>query len=113
MLEGLIDYIAPQIYWPFARQIARYDVIARWWADTVRQTRTRLYIGMALYKVGTPSTAEPDWTVEDGVPEIARQLDLNEALPEIHGSMLFRHGFLREPQTQQVVAYIRRRWQGR
>ncbi|MGD7292680.1 hypothetical protein ACQCP0_23260 [Ralstonia pseudosolanacearum] len=47
------------------------------------------------------------------MPEIARQLDLNEALPEIHGSMLFRHGFLREPQTQQVVAYIRRRWQGR
>ncbi|MEF3062407.1 glycoside hydrolase family 10 protein [Ralstonia solanacearum] len=113
VLEDLIDYIAPQIYWPFARQIARYDVIARWWADTVRQTRTRLYIGMALYKVGTPSTAEPDWTVEGGVPEIARQLDLNETLPEIHGSMLFRHGFLREPQTQPVVAYIKRRWQGR
>ncbi|CBJ35024.1 glycoside hydrolase family 10 protein [Ralstonia solanacearum] len=113
VLEGLIDYIAPQIYWPFARQIVRYDTIARWWADTVRQTRTRLYIGMALYKVGTPSTVEPDWTVEGGVPEIARQLDLNEALPEIHGSMLFRHGFLREPQTQQVVAYLKRRWQGR
>ncbi|KPW63500.1 YngK protein [Pseudomonas amygdali pv. ciccaronei] len=61
--------IAPQVYWPFARKVARYDVITRWWADTVRGTSTALYIGMALYKVGTPSAAEPDWTAEGGVPE--------------------------------------------
>ncbi|WIX07031.1 glycoside hydrolase family 10 protein [Xanthomonas oryzae] len=110
--EALIDYIVPQIYWPFARQIVRYDVIARWWADTVGTGRVQLYIGMALYKVGTSSALEPDWTVAGGVPEIARQLDLNAALPQIRGCMLFRHGFLAQPQTAQVVDYLTLRWQG-
>ncbi len=31
--QGLLDYIAPQIYWPFARDAARYDVLANWWAE--------------------------------------------------------------------------------
>ncbi|EPR5767503.1 family 10 glycosylhydrolase, partial [Escherichia coli] len=30
--QGLLDYIAPQIYWPFSRSAARYDVLAKWWA---------------------------------------------------------------------------------
>jgi len=85
-------------------------VITRWWADTVRGTGTALYIGMALYKVGTPSAAESDWTAEGGVPEITRQLDLNDSLNEVGGCMLFRHMFLREPQTQQVVEYLKARW---
>ncbi|EGI00066.1 hypothetical protein PLA106_28646, partial [Pseudomonas amygdali pv. lachrymans str. M302278] len=59
-----------QVYWPFAREVARYDVITQWWADTVRGTGTALYVGMALYKVGAASAAEPDWTVEAGVPEM-------------------------------------------
>ncbi|WP_054319744.1 glycoside hydrolase family 10 protein [Xanthomonas axonopodis] len=110
--EELIDYIVPQVYWPFARQIARYDVIARWWADTVGSGRVQLYMGMALYKVGIPNALEPDWTVAGGVPEIARQLDLNAAFPQIRGCMLFRHGFVAQPQTAQVVDYLKLRWQG-
>ena len=53
--QGLLDYIAPQIYWPFSRDAARYDVLTRWWADVVKPTHTRLYIGIAFYKVGEPS----------------------------------------------------------
>ncbi|CAD0303598.1 hypothetical protein NCPPB940_04790 [Xanthomonas hortorum pv. taraxaci] len=109
--EELVDYIVPQIYWPLARQAVRYDTIARWWADTVRGRRVQLYIGMALYKVGTANALEPDWTVDGGVPEIARQLDVNASLPEVGGCMLFRHGFLAAAQTQQVVDYLTLRWQ--
>ncbi|MEQ7420684.1 glycoside hydrolase family 10 protein [Xanthomonas campestris pv. campestris] len=110
--EELVDYIVPQIYWPFARQIVRYDTIARWWADTVGSGRVHLYIGMALYKVGIANALEPDWTIAGGVPEIARQLDLNAALPQIRGCMLFRQGFIAQPQTGQVVDYLKLRWQG-
>ncbi|WP_410260698.1 family 10 glycosylhydrolase [Klebsiella pneumoniae] len=39
----------------FARDAARYDVLANWWAEVVKPTHTRLYIGVALYKVGEPS----------------------------------------------------------
>ncbi len=107
---GLLDYIAPQIYWPFARDAARYDVLAKWWANVVKPTKTRLYIGIALYKVGEPSKNEPDWTVNGGVPELKRQLDLNETLPNIHGTILFRENNLNQPQTQQAVHYLKSRW---
>lgn len=107
---GLLDYIAPQLYWPFDREIVRYDVLARWWADVVRGTPVRLYPGVALYKVGVPSATEPAWTVGDGVPELKRQLDLNDTLPEVGGTILFRQGYLNQPQTDKAVEYLRTRW---
>lgn len=108
--QGLLDYIAPQIYWPFSRSAARYDVLAKWWADVVKPTNTRLYIGIALYKVGEPSKNEPDWMVNGGVPELKKQLDLNESVPQISGTILFREDYLNQPQTQQAVNYLRSRW---
>ncbi|WP_420065729.1 glycoside hydrolase family 10 protein [Pectobacterium colocasium] len=110
--QGLLDYIAPQIYWPFARDAARYDVLAKWWADVVKPTNTRLYIGVALYKVGEPSKNEPDWTINGGVPELKKQLDLNESMPQINGTILFRENYLNQPQTQEAVNYLRNRWGG-
>lgn len=108
--QGLLDYIAPQLYWPFARQAARYDVLAKWWADVVKPTHTRLYIGIALDKVGEPSKNEPDWMIGGGVPELKKQLDLNEAVPQINGTILFRENYLNQMQTQEAVNYLRERW---
>lgn len=108
--QGLLDYIAPQLYWPFARDAARYDVLAKWWADVVKPTKTRLYIGVALYKVGEPSKKEPDWAVNGGVPELSKQIDLNESIPEINGTILFREDNLNQPQTRQAVNYLKNRW---
>lgn len=108
--QGLLDYIAPQLYWPFARDAARYDVLAKWWANVVKPTHTRLYIGVALYKVGEPSKKEPDWMVNGGVPELSKQIDLNESLPEINGTILFRENNLNQPQTRQAVDYLKTRW---
>lgn len=107
---GLLDYIAPQIYWPFSRQAARYDVLANWWANVVKPTHTKLYIGVALYKVGETSKMEPDWTINGGVPELKKQLDLNDSVPQINGTILFRENYLNQPQTQQAVNYLRSRW---
>ncbi|MEE9684826.1 glycoside hydrolase family 10 protein [Lelliottia amnigena] len=108
--KGLLDYIAPQVYWPFSRKAARYDVLAKWWADVVKPTNTRLYIGVALYKVGESSKNEPDWTVNGGVPELKKQLDLNESVPHIDGTILFREDYLNQPQAQDAVNYLRTRW---
>ncbi len=108
--QGLLDYIAPQLYWPFARDAARYDVLAKWWADVVKPTNTRLYIGVALYKIGEPSKKEPDWTIKGGVPELKKQLDLNESLPQISGTILFREDYLNQPQTREAVSYLKDRW---
>jgi uncharacterized lipoprotein YddW (UPF0748 family) len=108
--QGLLDYIAPQLYWPFSREAARYDVLAKWWADVVKPTNTRLYIGIALYKVGEPSKNEPAWTIQGGVPELKRQLDLNKSVPQINGTILFRENYLNQPQTQEAVRFLKSRW---
>lgn len=108
--QGLLDYIAPQLYWPFARDAARYDVLANWWANVVKNTPTKLYIGVALYKIGEPSKMEPDWMIEGGVPELKKQLDLNDAVPQIDGTILFRENYLNQQQTQKAVDYLRSRW---
>ncbi|MEN3262753.1 glycoside hydrolase family 10 protein [Sodalis endosymbiont of Spalangia cameroni] len=107
---GLLDYIAPQLYWPVARQIVRYDVLANWWSEVVRPTHTKLYIGVALYKIGSPTKVEPDWGVEGGVAELKKQLDINDALPEVNGTILFSEAYLSRPQTAAAVDYLQSRW---
>lgn len=93
--QGLLDYIAPpNLLAVLTECTARYDVLAKWWADVVKPTRTRLYIGIAFYKVGEPSKIEPDWMISGGVPELKKQLDLNDAVPEISGTILFREDYL-------------------
>ena len=86
-------------------------MLANWWAEVVKDTPVRLYAGVALYKVGTPSASEPAWTVDGGVPELKRQLDLNESLPGMGGTILFRQRYLTEPQTDKAVEYLQTRWQ--
>lgn len=107
---GLLDYIAPQLYWPVERQIVRYDVLANWWSEVVRPTHTKLYIGVALYKIGSPTKVEPDWGVAGGVAELKKQLDINEALPEVNGTILFSEAYLSQPQTAAAVDYLKSRW---
>lgn len=45
-----------------------------------------------------------------GVPELKKQLDLNEAVPQINGTILFRENYLNQMQTQEAVNYLRERW---
>ncbi|MCX2697739.1 MULTISPECIES: glycoside hydrolase family 10 protein [Ochrobactrum] len=108
--DGLVDYIAPQVYWSSGHKDVPYGPIVRWWADTVRGTKTDLYIGMALYRAGSASRSEPEWLSGNGVDEIRRQLELNTALPEVKGSILFRQGFLSDPKLKSVSDYLKKNW---
>ena len=47
------------------------------------------------------------------MPELKKQLDLNETLPQIRGTILFRENNLNQPQTRQAVNYLRSRWGSR
>ena len=78
-----IDYVIPQVYWSLSRSEVRYDILANWWADQVKGTNVKLYIGHAAYKLGTP---EIGWNTAQ---EIINELYYNERLPEIKGSVFF------------------------
>ena len=87
--EGWIDYICPQVYWlaqPLDQQVpANYAVLVPWWADVARGTGVDLYIGEALYKVGTQG--QPAQWFDPA--ELSRHLDLCERYREVRGSMFF------------------------
>jgi uncharacterized lipoprotein YddW (UPF0748 family)/N-acetylmuramoyl-L-alanine amidase len=98
--EGMLDYIAPQIYWNIGYSIADYSKILSWWKDVVAGTGVKLYIGQAAYKSGNADPAN----VWYGVAEMERQLKLNTTIPEVKGSIFFSHrSFTNNPALGAVV----------
>jgi len=83
--NGWIDYVLPQLYWEIGKKVADYEVLAHWWADEVKGTNCRLYIGMAPYRLeGAKST-----TAWGNGNEIGRQMRLNRTIPEISGECFY------------------------
>ncbi|MFD5452512.1 MULTISPECIES: glycoside hydrolase family 10 protein [unclassified Streptomyces] len=83
--EGWIDYVVPQLYWNIGLPAADYAELLSWWADVARGSRTRLYVGEALYKAGDP--AQPAaWQDRE---ELSRHLALAADHPEVRGHVFF------------------------
>ena len=56
--EGIVDYLAPQIYWQFSTSSSAYDTLCRWWNANLDGTGVDLYIGHAAYKASDYATNE-------------------------------------------------------
>ena len=82
-----IDYIVPQVYWPFGRDVAPYAAITDWWCTQVRGTR-----GAALYR----AWGLPDGRSQPDVAESGRDGGSNEIQFEPQPS--FRRGVFLIPQ---------------
>ena len=82
VVEGWIDYIAPQIYWYIGFEIADYERVLSWWEDLTAGTNVDLYVGLAIYR---EVLGRANW---DG--EILRQLNRNAQSSEVRGSIFFR-----------------------
>ncbi|GHF52302.1 glycoside hydrolase family 10 protein [Streptomyces morookaense] len=83
--KGWIDYIVPQVYWEIGNRAADYAKLVPWWAETVRGTGVRLYVGEALYRAGDPAQPAP-W---QDPAELSRHLTLDAAHPEVQGNVYF------------------------
>ena len=94
--NGWIDYVLPQLYWEIGKKAADYEVLAHWWANEVRGTKCKLYIGMAPYKLeGAKKTTA--WGTGN---EISRQMKLNRTIPEISGECFYStRPLLRNPRN--------------
>ena len=107
--KGYIDYIVPQLYWPFSHDSAAYAALADWWSDTVRGTGTKLFIGHAVSRLG----ATRQWSA----PELANQLRYNCGRKEISGSVFFsyRHVFFPANRVQRsgVDLVLKNYWKKR
>lgn len=93
--SGWIDYVLPQLYWEIGKKVADYEVLARWWANEVKGTNCKLYIGMAPYRLENASPKTP-WGVGN---EISRQMRLNRTIPKISGECFYStRPLLRNPR---------------
>lgn len=93
--QGWIDYVLPQLYWEIGKTVADYEVLAHWWANEVRGTNCKLYIGMAPYKLENAKKT----TAWGQGNEISRQMKLNRTIEEISGECFYStRPLLRNPR---------------
>jgi uncharacterized lipoprotein YddW (UPF0748 family)/N-acetylmuramoyl-L-alanine amidase len=95
VLEGWVDYIAPQIYWEIGRENADYAKVLAWWAELVGGTTVDLYVGHATYLMNGNSS-RPAWA---GTGEIARQIAENQKYSAVKGSIHFRYRLIAEDKA--------------
>ncbi|MDJ0381671.1 family 10 glycosylhydrolase [Streptomyces sp. G-G2] len=90
--EGLLDYIAPQLYWQIGHPQCDYETLVDWWSKTVRGTGVDLCVGEALYRCDADSATEA-WR---DPAELSRHLSAAARYPEVRGHLYF--------SAKQVVA---------
>jgi uncharacterized lipoprotein YddW (UPF0748 family) len=81
---GTVDYVMPQLYWPRGYKIADYKTLVPWWAGEVEDTGVDLYIGQALYRVG--SKDDKAWR-QPG--ELSAHLTLDRKYEQVRGDVFF------------------------
>lgn len=79
--EGLLDYVAPQLYWSRGNPAASYSKLVDWWARQVQGTGTDLIIGQGIAEKAVAA-------------EIEQQLDINAQYDAVRGSIFYRYGEL-------------------
>ncbi|HDP69161.1 MAG TPA: T9SS type A sorting domain-containing protein [Candidatus Marinimicrobia bacterium] len=90
-LDGkYIDYLTPQLYWPFGGG-QDYGKLMPWWAQQARRNNRHLYTGNAPYRISADS-----WDAG----ELPRQIRLNRQTNTCLGNVYFRinYGVLNNPQ---------------
>ncbi|MFD5257163.1 glycoside hydrolase family 10 protein [Streptomyces bobili] len=98
--EGWIDYVVPQLYWNIGLKAADYAALVPWWAEVARGSRTKLYLGEALYKAGDP--AQP--AAWQDPAELSRHLTLAAGHPEVGGHVFFA---AKDVRTDRIGAMAR------
>ena len=105
MKEGWIDYVCPQDYFPIDGyktlesgeqvDIVKYADVVRWWDAICKETKTKLYIGMPLYRVKD----EGVWANEE---ELIDQLKINNTYDKVEGFMIFTYSNLVRSRSETL-----------
>lgn len=82
--EGYIDYIVPQLYWDFEHPLAPFADLVKWWANVVKDTNVKLYIGHGPYRIGSEGGYS-------NVEEVADQLKFANQFDEVSGNVFFTY----------------------
>lgn len=106
--SGYIDYIMPQIYWSdiyMTGSGAKHmftDRCKEWML--LNQQNIPIYVGIALYKVGTPSKTDLGWATSN--MNVAYQAIQAKQLG-CQGYALFRYAWLENPVAAEELANLK------
>lgn len=105
--RGYIDYLCPQIYFGFEHKTAAFDACTQKWLSAPRASSVKLYIGLALYKVGI---ADDTYAGESGRTEwrdhhdiMKRQVEYLRAQSGIGGMIFYRYDWFEKEIAQTEV----------
>ena len=91
--EGIIDYIAPQIYWTIENKTSAYETSVKWWNDVVKDRGVKLYIGQNISNV-------------DIAKEIKKEININRQYSEVEGSIFFNVSNIKQ-NTGDVISQLK------
>lgn len=81
-LDGhYIDYLTPQLYWPFGGA-QDYGLLMPWWANQTNKNGRHLYTGNSPYRISDYHNWDAD--------ELPRQIQLNRNTDGCYGNVYFR-----------------------
>jgi uncharacterized lipoprotein YddW (UPF0748 family) len=102
LVNGWVDYFAPQLYWAIDPPTQSFPALLRWWAE--QNTRGRIICpGMESSKVGKPES-EGGWQPQEIVNQIRLTRSQRGANGQIHWHMktLMRNSTLDEVLEREV-----------
>lgn len=105
--DGYVDYVCPQIYWTNQYSNANYqfnNCLNNWLALKTNRN-VKLYVGLALYRVGTTSASDPGWVNRND--NMITQVQALRNSGQCSGFILFSAPFLLADQTQNELANLR------
>lgn len=99
LVNGWVDYLAPQLYWGIEQDGQRFATLLRWWQSQNDSTR-HIWPGIADYKIGEGRTRWPS-------AEILNQLDTVKAVRGTTGVVHFQFKALREDRDSIATRLAR------
>lgn len=81
-----IDYVVPQAYWAFTKQVALHAGIVNWWQQVVKNKDVNLYIGMGLYMI---SGGDTEWNKDPY--EASNQALYSSQFENVDGMVMYQY----------------------
>jgi uncharacterized lipoprotein YddW (UPF0748 family) len=92
VLEELVDYMVPQIYWGFENTGSPYDAITDWWTGIHKDKNVHLYVGHGTYQyLPNPSPTSAVSAGFNSSSQILRQLEFNRLRKDVKGSVFYTY----------------------